>query len=110
MIDTVIRNLLSNALKFSGGGSVIQTGIVYNDGNTCSLCISDQGVGISKEALGKIFSPSEKQKTTGTKGERGSGLGLILCKDFIEKNGGGIRVESEPGKGSTFTITLPVSF
>lgn len=109
MIDTVIRNLLSNALKFSGGGSVIQTGIVYNDGNTCSLCISDQGVGISKEALGKIFSPSEKQKTTGTKGERGSGLGLILCKDFIEKNGGGIRVESEPGKGSTFTITLPVS-
>ncbi len=109
MIDTVIRNLLSNALKFSDEGSVIAADMTMNEDGTCSLSISDRGVGMSKEAVEKIFSPSEKQKTSGTKGEKGSGLGLILCKDFTEKNGGSIRAESTLGKGSTFTITLPVN-
>lgn len=109
MIDTVLRNLLSNALKFSDEGSVITADLTLNQDGTCSLSISDQGVGMSAEALEKIFSPSEKQKTTGTKGEKGSGLGLILCKDFTEKNGGTLRAESTPGQGSTFTITLPVT-
>lgn len=109
MIDTVLRNLLSNALKFSDEGSVITVDLTLNQDGTCSLSISDQGVGMSAEALEKIFSPSEKQKTTGTKGEKGSGLGLILCKDFTEKNGGTLRAESTPSQGSTFTITLPVT-
>lgn len=109
MIDTVLRNLLSNALKFSDEGSVITADLTLNQDGTCSLSISDQGVGMSAEALEKIFTPSEKQKTTGTKGEKGSGLGLILCKDFTEKNGGTLRAESTPGQGSTFTITLPVT-
>lgn len=109
MIETVLRNLLSNAVKFSREGSVITVDLTELPGKTCSISISDQGVGMNKAALEKIFSPAEKPKTAGTKGERGSGLGLILCKDFIEKNGGTIRAESELGKGSTFTITLPVT-
>ena len=76
-------------------------------GNEFEIFVSDSGVGIPKENLSKLFSISENHSTHGTDNESGSGLGLLLCKEFIEKNWGKIRVKSEPGQGSEFSITIP---
>ncbi|MCD6090606.1 MAG: HAMP domain-containing histidine kinase [Bacteroidales bacterium] len=108
MIATVIRNLLSNALKFtqSGGQIVIRT---QNKADIVELSISDNGKGILPDDLKRIFEDSGHHTTKGTSNETGSGLGLLLAKDFIQRNNGIIWVESKPGKGSLFTFTLPVS-
>lgn len=108
MINTVIRNLLSNALKFthSGGQIVIRT---QNKPDMVEFSISDNGKGILPDDLKRIFDDSGHQTTRGTANETGSGLGLLLAKDFIRRNNGLIWVESKPGKGSLFTITLPVA-
>jgi signal transduction histidine kinase len=107
MIATVIRNLLSNAVKFTRPeGSV--TVSWREEGNRYAFVFTDNGVGISPENLAKLFNIDTKVATKGTADEPGTGLGLILCREFIEKNGGTIRVESEEGKGSSFTITLPI--
>lgn len=111
MIRTVIRNLLSNAVKFtnSGGKVEISTSILADD-NSVDITISDNGVGINAEDIETIFRIDvKKKKNKGTANEKGTGLGLILCKEFVEKNNGSIRVTSEPGKGSRFTFTLPRS-
>ncbi|MCK4663995.1 MAG: tetratricopeptide repeat-containing sensor histidine kinase [Bacteroidales bacterium] len=106
MIDTVIRNLISNAIKFTPKNGEISVSCQdYND--KIKITVSDNGVGISKENISKLFKIDDKYKTFGTEEEEGTGLGLILCKEFVEKNKGEIWVESEEGKGSSFIFTIP---
>ena len=107
MFSTVFRNLVANAIKFTNENGIITIFTKRNE-NFCGITVKDNGVGISEEDIGKIFRIDSKHKTLGTKGEKGTGLGLILCKEFIEKNGGEIRVKSEVGKGSEFSFTLPI--
>lgn len=106
MITTIVRNLVSNAIKFTNPGGEIRINLI-DKGDNFELSVSDTGVGMSKEQMDKLFKVGENVSTLGTSGEKGSGLGLILCKEFVEKNGGTIRVESELGKGTTFYVTLP---
>ena len=107
MMYTVIRNLLMNAIKFSFPGSKIR---VTTDNGTedCSIMIADEGIGIQPEIQEKLFDSNEAISSPGTTGESGSGLGLVICKDFLDRNNGSISVDSEPGNGSTFTVTLPM--
>ncbi len=105
MTETVIRNLLVNANKFTSEGNITINANIR--GNTVEISIKDTGVGIDEEKRSKIFQIDKNVSTEGTNGETGTGLGLILCKEFIEKNSGKIRFSSERGKGSTFTFTLP---
>lgn len=108
MISTVIRNLLSNSLKFThdGGQIVLQT---EQKADMVEFSISDNGKGILPEDLKRIFEDKGHKTTKGTANETGSGLGLLLAKDFIQQNNGIIWVESKPGKGSLFTFALPAS-
>ena len=105
-IDLVIRNLLSNALKFTPSGGLISL-TVRDIGTHIAVEIADNGVGIPKEIADSLFKTKTFRSTEGTNREKGSGLGLVLCKDFVEKNGGSIRVESVLNEGSRFTFTLP---
>jgi signal transduction histidine kinase/ligand-binding sensor domain-containing protein len=106
MIDTVLRNLISNAIKFTmrGGNVTIRINDKVED---IEICIIDSGIGMTEETLNKLFMIDEKSSTPGTENEHGTGLGLILCQEFIAKNNGTIHVSSTPDKGSTFSITLP---
>jgi len=107
MILTVLRNLISNAVKFTPFGGRI--GIAVNPGQDfCEVSVRDSGIGIPKEYIEKLFRIETKHSTRGTADEKGTGLGLILCKEFVERHGGKIWVESEEGRGSTFYFTLPV--
>lgn len=106
MISTVLRNLISNAIKFTNpGGSVVISGSELR--GVIEVAVSDNGIGIRPEDLGRLFRIGESISTPGTANEKGTGLGLILCREFIEKNMGSIRAESKPGKGSRFVFTLP---
>ena len=105
MVSTVLRNLLSNAIKFTPkGGEIGITAKLVN--RIVELCIHDSGVGIPEDDIKKLFNIQTKLSTSGTNNEKGSGLGLILCKDFIEANGGEIWAKSELGRGSKFYFTL----
>lgn len=105
-INTVIRNLMSNAIKFTPeGGHVTATMECSREG--VKVSVQDTGVGMGPDVLRKLFRIDTKYSTQGTANEKGTGLGLILCKDFVEKNGGIIGVSSTPGQGSTFYFTLP---
>ncbi|MBN1415147.1 MAG: PAS domain-containing protein [Bacteroidales bacterium] len=106
MINTVIRNLISNAVKFTRNGGEVSIDAVSR-GNMIEISITDTGVGIHKENLDKLFRIDMYHSTNGTSGETGTGLGLIICKEFVEKHGGRIKVVSEEKKGSTFSFTLP---
>ncbi|RLD56400.1 MAG: PAS domain-containing sensor histidine kinase [Bacteroidetes bacterium] len=107
MVTTVIRNLISNAIKFTGkGGNIIISSKKTND--YIEVCVEDNGIGIEPENLKKLFSIEKQFKTKGTEGEYGSGLGLVLCKEFIEKNHGSIWAESVIGQGTKVKFTLPV--
>lgn len=106
MISTVLRNLISNAVKYSYKNSSIDVTCSVEN-HAVKISVADQGVGITKEALENLFKTKYAQKTLGTSGEKGTGIGLILSKDFIEKHNGSIWVESELGKGSTFIFTIP---
>ena len=108
MISTVIRNLLNNAIKFTGPKGKV-TVRAEKDEKFIRLSVTDNGTGISEENLQKLFKIDEKFKCNGTSNEKGTGLGLILCKEFVEKNDGEITVESKIGEGSTFSFTVPVS-
>jgi len=108
MIKTILRNLVSNALKFTNNGGTINVSSEENSENV-TISISDNGVGIKPENITKLFNISEVITTKGTAEETGTGLGLLLCKEFVEKHGGKIWVESEVGKGSEFKFTLPMS-
>ena len=107
MLKTVIRNLVSNAIKFTrkDGEITINT---HLDDSKVVIAISDNGVGISKTDQEKLWNNSNPHSTIGTDNEKGTGLGLLLCKDFVEKHGGKIWVESEEGFGSNFKIQLPL--
>lgn len=107
MVRTIIRNLISNAIKYTNQGGFIKIQNYCNK-KMCEISISDNGIGISEENLDKIFKIDESFSTIGTEREKGTGLGLILCNEFIEKNGGELWVKSEPDKGSTFSFTLPL--
>jgi len=107
MINTTIRNLISNAIKFTyEGGLIVLSSEI--EGNFLSVCVEDNGVGISKEDLEKLFKIDVHHTQIGTGKEKGSGLGLILCSEFVKKNGGAISVESENGKGAKFRFTVPI--
>lgn len=106
-LKIVLRNLVSNAIKFTPENGTIKIS-VENTNDKVRISIADTGVGIPEENLPKIFNPNQHLTTYGTNRESGSGLGLILCRDFVEKNDGKIWVESEVGKGSSFVIELPV--
>ncbi len=108
MIGTVVRNLLSNALKFSKrGGRVLIT--AHQDGDMATVAVRDEGVGMNREIQSMLFSLENKITRPGTEGEASTGLGLILCKEFVEKHGGRIWAESSPEQGSVFYFTLPVA-
>ena len=113
MIDTVIRNLVSNAIKFTAKGGVIiiksQTIADENDQRFAEISVKDSGVGIASETQSKLFTITENISTKGTENEIGTGLGLILCKEFIEKHNGDIWVKSELDKGSEFSFRIPIS-
>lgn len=117
MIKTVIRNFISNAIKFSPTNTTItiRTTHYLSDGNDgfapgrySKISVIDQGCGISEENIKKLFHKDTHFTTWGTANEEGSGLGLMLCKDFAVRNGGDVRIESEVGKGSIFSIIIPV--
>ena len=105
MINLVLRNLLSNAIKFTPDNGTIKIGVTDHS-TFVEVYIQDSGTGISKEAMQKI-NENNFYTTKGTASESGTGLGLMLCKEFLYKNGGQMYIESEPGKGSTFSFTLP---
>lgn len=107
MIETVIRNLLSNAIKFSHNQSVIEVKM-YRQENKVLISIKDYGVGIEDKKIKKLFSLDHLSSTPGTNREKGTGMGLILCNDFIRNNGGRIEVKSQLEKGSEFIISFPV--
>jgi two-component system sensor histidine kinase/response regulator len=106
MILTIIRNLISNAIKFTPESGEIEIKGKSNK-NHVEISVEDTGVGINQEDLDKIFRIETKHSTAGTADERGSGLGLILCKEFVEKNFGQLKATSEVNKGSKFYFTLP---
>jgi len=106
MLSTVLRNLISNAIKFTPNGKSIKI-LVANMGENIKISVQDEGTGIREEDLPKLFNSLSPLSTYGTQGEKGSGLGLLLCKDFIERHNGIIEVNSIWGKGSTFSFTLP---
>lgn len=107
-LTTTLRNLLSNAFKFTPTGGSITLQSSQTD-HTITLSVIDSGIGMSEEQLSHLFSLENSSSIHGTNGETGSGLGLILCKDFVEKNKGTITVSSQPGKGCNFSFTLPAS-
>jgi len=107
MTNTVIRNLLSNALKFTEAKGKITISSDESPTNMLTIKISDEGVGIPQKRINKLFNISDNESTLGTQNESGTGLGLVLCKEFVEKNNGKIHVESTVGVGSTFSFSLP---
>jgi two-component system sensor histidine kinase/response regulator len=128
MLKTILRNLISNSIKFTNKGGIINLNIVeFEDlkirkaaeflsnfqitdfSNSQIISISDDGVGMAPDVLSKLFESSRIHSTKGTSNESGIGLGLSLCKEFVEKHGGKIWAESKPGKGSTFYFSLPLN-
>lgn len=105
-ISLVLRNLISNAIKFTPEGGTIQISAI-DSGEQAEISIADSGVGMTRDILENLFRPGSYYSSYGTKGERGSGIGLVLVKDFVERNGGEIRAVSMPGEGSRFVFTLP---
>ena len=105
-VNLVIRNLMTNAIKFTNDGGRVVMG-AQDHGNEWIITVQDNGVGINNEVLKILFDKTAPYTTRGTANEKGTGLGLILCKEFVEKNGGRIFVESEEGVGSKFSFTIP---
>lgn len=106
MIKTVLRNLIINAIKFTGENGRVSLSSKENNGKV-EVEVADNGIGIQESTLQKILNQKEYYTTFGTNREKGSGLGLNLCIDFIDRNNGKLYIDSEYGKGSTFTFTLP---
>jgi PAS domain S-box-containing protein len=106
MLKTIIRNLISNAIKFSNARGEVKLSASSNEDYT-TIVVSDNGVGMTQENLGKLWKHTKPFTTKGTKNEEGTGLGLLLCKEFIEKHNGAIWAESELGKGSQFFVRIP---
>ncbi len=107
MLKTILRNLISNALKFCNPGGQINI-CAEKTGANITISVSDNGIGIASETLNKLFDDTQINSTIGTSAEKGTGLGLVLCKEFVEKHNGSIWAESELGKGSIFKFMLPI--
>jgi len=117
MLNTILRNLISNAIKFTENGGTINISIGLHENNSANehntpkyqlITVSDNGIGMNSQVVSTLFDDSHTISKEGTTNEKGSGLGLRLCKEFVEKHGGKIWVESEVGKGSHFKFTLPL--
>ncbi len=108
MISSVLRNLVGNAIKFTPDGGTILISVA-KEGDKAKISIEDNGVGINPDRLPKLFKIHESSKTYGTRQEDGTGLGLILCKEFVEKNGGVIGIDSEVNVGTTVSFTIPLA-
>jgi len=113
MINTIFRNLISNAIKFTpnfGKIEVVSGQVIAEDGSRqVTVSVIDYGVGMSDKILSRLFRADNKTATPGTNNETGTGLGLVLCKEFVQKHAGEIQVKSKVSEGSTFTVTLPAS-
>jgi PAS domain S-box-containing protein len=107
ILQMVFRNLLSNAVKFTNKGGKVNLTAKINDNKSIEISIKDSGIGMSRQMVDQLFRLDVKTNRVGTEGEPSTGLGLMLCKEFIEKHGGKLWVESEEGKGSIFYFTLP---
>jgi two-component system sensor histidine kinase/response regulator len=105
-MTAVLRNLISNAVKFTPESGTISISAISGE-NHIEITVKDSGIGISRENVKKLFAIDRTVVRQGTNKEKGTGLGLVICKEFIEKNRGNIRVETEIGKGSSFIVTLP---
>jgi signal transduction histidine kinase len=108
MIDTVVRNLFSNAIKFSESGGVVRISSSSITGQDDKICITveDNGLGMDKKTLNRLFRITQQKSKKGTQGEQGSGLGLIICREFVEKNEGRIWAESALYEYTKFHFTL----
>lgn len=106
MIQTIIRNLAGNSIKFTKENGCVAIGCQDNGAETV-ITVEDNGKGMNQETVDKLLSASKSQSTTGTNGEMGSGMGLLICKEFISKHNGKLDIESYPDKGSKFIITFP---
>jgi len=106
MIKTILRNLISNAIKFTSKNGKVEIKAIIEDGQVV-ISVSDNGIGMTKETIAKLFRLDANLSTRGTENEKGTGLGLFLCREFIEKHNGKIIVESEKDKGSLFKIVFP---
>ncbi len=109
IIKTVLRNLISNAVKFTPKGGKVCLSAKVNENNRIEIAINDTGIGMSQTMIDNLFRLDVQSNREGTEGELSTGLGLILCKEFVDKHGGRIWVDSEVWKGSTFTFTIPTS-
>jgi signal transduction histidine kinase len=109
MLMTIVRNLLTNAVKFTHREGKVHISATPSGEHFVTIAVKDTGIGIAADLIQKIFRIDTNNKTKGTEGEVSTGLGLILCKEFVEKHGGNIWVESEEGKGSTFYFTLKIA-
>jgi len=106
MLKTVLRNILDNAVKFTNKGGEIAVSATER-GQFVEIVVADNGIGMSQDIQKKLFKTDAFHSSAGTNNERGSGFGLLVCKDFVKLHGGTICVESEPGKGSRFKFTMP---
>ena len=106
MVKTVLRNLINNAIKFTNTGGEITIGASERK-QFVEIAVKDNGIGISFETQRKLFKTDAFHSASGTNNEKGTGLGLKLCKEFVEMHGGNIRIKSKPGRGSEFVFTLP---
>ena len=107
MLASTLRNLTSNAVKYTPKGGKVTITAKLVPGHSVEISVRDTGIGMTPEMVDDLFRLDVQTNRKGTDGEPSSGLGLLLCKDFVEKHGGKIWVESEEGKGSTFCFTLP---
>ena len=109
MANAIIRNLISNSIKFTGeGGRVTISSDLSDDGKYRIISVNDNGIGMAEDTLNRLFRIDANFTNLGTANEKGTGLGLVLCREFVDLHGGRIWAESENGKGSTFYFTLPV--
>ena len=107
MINTVIRNVIFNAVKFTNRGGNIFITARKAGPSLVEVCTRDNGIGMCEAILSTAFSVDKSKRQLGTDGEKGTGLGLVLCKEFVEKHGGRIWLESTPGNGTKVFFTLP---
>lgn len=107
MLNTVIRNIISNAIKYTPDKGKIEISAVSSENNSVNIIISDNGIGMTNEQINTLFKADKNHSTPGTNNEKGTGLGLIVCNEFIVKNNGKIFVNSKLGDGTTFIITVP---
>lgn len=108
MLKTILRNLISNAIKFTNKGGQIDIKVEQDKANT-TITVIDNGVGMTPDLKAKLFDITESISITGTDNEKGTGIGLVICKEFIDKHNGSIWVDSNLGKGSTFSFKLPIN-